>query len=593
MNRLATQKSPYLLQHADNPVDWMPWGASAFTEAKTRDVPIFLSIGYSTCHWCHVMERESFADTEVAQLLNSNFVCVKVDREERPDIDNLYMDFCHILTGSGGWPLTIIMTPDQMPFYSATYLPKTGRYNIIGLIELIQKVSSLWKNERDLVKSIALRVTRHLEDATNNLTSVSYQLDYKALCDDAFNSLKSIYDTSNGGFGRAPKFPMPVYLLFLIDYYKATGQQDALKMLKTTLLSMRNGGIYDHIGFGFHRYSTDAEWKIPHFEKMLYDQALLLQVYSKAYDTTGQDIFKHTAKEIVTYVFRELTSKDCIFYSAQDADTEGVEGLYYLWGIDELKALLSTDEYEIIARLYHLKEDGNFEDTAKNIIYMKHLTSETSLADERLQGIINKLYNHRIKRNRPFLDKKILTDWNALMISSLINAGMIFENNSIIDRAKMATDYIIQHLYDSASGLSHYSIEEYRSGLGFLDDYAYFINALLALYSAKGDKSYLETATEITEYVIHHFSDAKNGGFYFTDGTKEKLLIRQKVITDSVMPSGNASMMGNLLYLNKITGKERYKDLALSIPTSSSSTLKASPLSSCTILSNAIRFGFI
>jgi len=590
VNRLSEGKSPYLIQHANNPVNWQPWGESALNEAKERDVPIFLSIGYSTCHWCHVMEKESFRDEEVARELNNNFVCIKVDREERPDIDKLYMDFCHILTGTGGWPLTIIMTKDLMPFYSATYLPKRTKYNLIGLLELIEKVSTLWKNDRELVQSIASRVTKHFKKSLDKLSVTTYRLDFKSLCDDAFFSLKSIYDKSRGGFGKAPKFPMPVYLLFLIDYYNATSSQEALTMLKKTLLSMKMGGIYDHIGFGFHRYSTDAQWSIPHFEKMLYDQALLLLVYVRAYELTGITDFKDTAKEIITYVFRELSDEAGIFYSAQDADTEGVEGLYYLWTVDELKELLTEEQFEIIKNMFYISNEGNFEGNGKNIFYIRPDYNGSLHNDDTMRGIIDKLYNHRLKRSKPFLDKKILTDWNALMIYALAKAGTILKDNFIMDKAQSAIENLLNRLYDREDGLAHYSIDDYVLKIAFLDDYAFVINAIIGIYLIAGNKKYLDLAIEITDYVINHFYDHKNGGFYFTDDAKDRLILRQKDITDAVLPSGNGIMMKNLLNLYKSTGDERYKDLALSIPKSFSSTIKGSAQSCCTILSNAMIF---
>lgn len=587
MNNLAGEKSPYLLQHVHNPVNWMGWCEEAFKKAKQRDVPIFLSIGYSTCHWCHVMERESFADEDVAEVLNKNFVCIKVDREQRPDIDKLYMEFCHILTGSGGWPLNIIITPDKRPFYAFTYLPKYNKYNMIGLIELAEKVSNLWNQKRQLIESTSDSLVSHLQSSVVKLSSSSNQIDYKQLSDDAFKTLKKIYDYQNGGFGSAPKFPMPVYLLFLMNYYKTTGLQDALDMVITTLNSMQRGGIYDHIGQGFHRYSTDAEWKVPHFEKMLYDQAMLLLTYSEAYKIAGISAFKDTANNIITYVLNELLSPTGLFYTAQDADTDGHEGLYYLWSYEELKGLLNVDEFVFFKGLFEITEKGNFSGTGKNVLFR---ISDDVKDRDIYNRIIYKLYEYRNKREKPFIDKKFLTDCNALMIYALSKSSVILDNELIFEKASIGAEYIISRLFDAERGLAHYSIDDYVDNMGFLDDYAYLIKLLIELYRIKGVERHIKTAIQITDYVIDHFLDKRAGGFYFTDATKEVLLIRLKDITDSVVPSGNGIMMSNLLHLWQISGISRYKDIALSIPLSASATITNSPLSCSTILSTTLHF---
>lgn len=588
MNRLSLQKSPYLLQHAHNPVNWRTWSDEAFLEAKTRDVPVLLSIGYSTCHWCHVMERESFADPEVAQVLNKNFVCIKVDREQRPDIDRLYMEFCHILTGSGGWPLNILMTPDKRPFYAFTYLPKENRYNTIGLIELAEKVSSLWSQRRDMVETTANELIKHLQNSIRALSKPVKYLDFKGLSEKAFETLRSIYDSQNGGFGSAPKFPMAVYLFFLIDYYKVTGSKEALDMLVNTLSAMRRGGIYDHIGHGFHRYSTDAQWRVPHFEKMLYDQAMLLMAYLEAYRITEIDDFKDTVNGILSYVFSELLSPVGLFYTAQDADTDGHEGLYYIWSYNELRAVLSTNDFALLSSLFEISREGNFLDTGKNVLYLK---KEIPIRDkEQFTKILQKLHEHRSKRDRPFVDTKLLTDCNALMIEALVKAGSVLKNDLLIERACAAIDHILEVLYEPKTGLVHFSIDDFVDDIGFLDDYSYLISALVELHRLSGSDRYLNNALELTEQTIDRFYDQEKGGFYFTDTKKEPLLIPLKDITDNVVPSGSATMMKNLLYLAKVTDQSTFQETALSVPLSASTTLASSPLACCTILSTALQY---
>lgn len=591
MNRLSSEKSPYLLQHAHNPVDWRPWSEEAFTEAKSRDVPVLLSIGYSTCHWCHVMERESFADTEVAQVLNKNFVCIKVDREQRPDIDRLYMEFCHILTGSGGWPLHIFMTPDKRPFYAFTYLPKENRYNTIGLIELAQKVSTLWSQRHEIIETTANELINHLQNSIKALSKPTEQLDFKNLSHRAFETLRSMYDSQNGGFGVAPKFPMAVYLLFLVDYYEVTGSQEALSMLVTTLRAMRRGGIYDHIGNGFHRYSTDAQWRFPHFEKMLYDQAMLLMAYVEGFRITGLDEFRDTANGIFSYVFTELLSPVGLFYTAQDADTDGQEGLYYIWSYDEIGSVLSGKDFALLSSLFEISREGNFLDTGKNVLYLK---KDIPIEDrEKFNKIVQRLYEIRSRRNKPFLDTKFLTDCNALMIKALVKAGSVLKNDFFIERACSAVEYLLDVLYDPQKGLAHLSIADFVDNIGFLDDYSYLIDALLELHRLGGSERYLKKALELTEQTIDRFYDKKAGGFYFTDNKKEQLLIPLKDITDNVVPSGSAIMMKNLLYLAKVTNQSTYRETALSVPLSAPTTLASSPLACCTILSTSLQHDLI
>ncbi len=588
MNRLKDEISPYLLQHAANPINWQPWDMDALKEARERDVPIFLSIGYSSCHWCHVMESQSFSDQEVAEVLNNDFVCIKVDREERPDIDSLYMNFCHVLTGSGGWPLTIVMTPDLYPFYAATYLPKRSIGSVKGLIDVAEIIKRLWRDHRTEIDSKAREIYEHLRIITNH-TSRDYTLELNKLPEMAFQRLKEIYDDQNGGFGSRPKFPMPVYLTFLMAYHRATGLKWPLAMVTNTLRSMRLGGIYDHVGKGFHRYSTDEAWLVPHFEKLLYDQALLISAYTEAYQLTKDDLFKQTAIETIGYVITELCSPEGLFYTAEDADSEGKEGQFYTWTLDELRATLTDPEFSLMFDTYDLTNTGNFEDTGRNILYFRYpIRKGFREVNPLIPEILEKLKHIRSLRPRPFKDRKSLTDWNSLMVSALVRAGEVFNGQDFIDRATRAASFIRDHLYDPKKGLLHLYMEGNKKVDGLLDDYAFYINSLLELYRITSDRPHLELAIELTAYVCDHFIDETGKAFYSSPETSKDLIIRQKEITDNVIPSGNGVMMDNLLRLHKITGNPKYYDQAMSIPYAMPATLGSSPASCCSILTTIL-----
>src|SRR5487761_7165 len=437
-NRLIHEKSPYLLQHAYNPVDWRPWNGEAFEAARRENKPIFLSIGYSTCHWCHVMEHESFEDPEVARLMNETFVCIKVDREERPDIDNVYMRVCQMLTGSGGWPLTLIMTPDQKPFFAATYLPKGGRFGQMGMLALVPRIQEMWHARyADILKS-ADEITAALGQIA--ATSAEAPLAETAL-ENAFQALSSQFDWRNGGFGGAPKFPTPHTLRFLLRIRNRTGDGHALEMVERTLQAMRLGGIYDHIGFGFHRYATDSEWLVPHFEKMLYDQALLVMAYTEAFQATGKAEYQATAEETLTYLTRVMTSPEGGFYSAEDADSEGEEGRFYVWEEGEVRTALSPEEAKLVIRVFHLSEPGNFTEqgsgapSGKNIFHRTRpwadLAAELGISqpeiEARWEAARRKLFAWREKRIHPHKDDKILADWNGLAIAAFAQAAQTFD----------------------------------------------------------------------------------------------------------------------------------------------------------------------
>jgi len=428
-NKLISEKSPYLLQHAHNPVDWYPWGDEAFAKAKAEDKPIFLSIGYSTCHWCHVMERECFEDEEVAALLNQGFVSIKVDREERPDIDSVYMNVCQAMTGSGGWPLTVFLTPEGHPFFAGTYFPKHSRYGGVGFVELLKAIREKWAENREELEGLGKEI---MDRIAAQMNESSLGEPNSELLHGGYRSLEKSFDPVYGGFGGAPKFPTPHHLLFLLRYWKRFQKPPALEMVEKTLLAMYCGGIFDHIGFGFSRYSTDRQWLVPHFEKMLYDNALLSLAYLEAYQATGKAFYAKVARDIFTYILRDMTSPEGGFYTAEDADSEGVEGKFYLWTPDEVKDVLGADDGEYFCGLYDITEKGNFE--GKNILNLLDKMPELSLdgvigpdeaergnplKNERVDALRNKLFAAREKRVHPFKDDKILTSWNGLMIASL------------------------------------------------------------------------------------------------------------------------------------------------------------------------------
>jgi len=559
-NKLITEKSPYLLQHAKNPVEWYPWGDEAFERAKSEEKPIFLSIGYSTCHWCHVMAHESFEDPNVAKLLNETFISIKVDREERPDIDKIYMTVCQLMTGSGGWPLTIIMTPDKKPFFAGTYFPKESRFGRIGLVDLVKRVKGLWMKERKQLLESSEKITFALQDTNTETPGRSLA---ESVLKNAYSQLSGRYDKKNGGFGTAPKFPTPHNLLFLLRFWKRTGDEEALKMVEKTLNAMRRGGIYDHIGFGFHRYSTDTNWLVPHFEKMLYDQALLTLVYLEAYQATGKEEYANTAKEVLTYVLRDMVSTEGAFYSAEDADSEGEEGKFYVWSKAEIEEILGVEEAEVFSRLYNVDVNGNFLDeatrkkTEKNIIHLKSDLPATYKIDIKLSR--NKLFEAREKRIKPHKDDKVLTDWNGLMIAAFAKAGYIFNEPKYIQVAKKAVSFILNQMKNSEGRLLH----RYRKGgadiLAFLDDYSFLIWGLINLYEASFETLYLEKAINLIEEQLKFFWDSSIGAFFFTAEDAESLLTRQKESYDGAIPSGNSVAMLNLLRLAQLTGNDNYE----------------------------------
>jgi uncharacterized protein len=576
-NRLINEKSPYLLQHAYNPVDWYPWCDEAFERAKIEDKPIFLSIGYSTCHWCHVMEKESFEDEEVAKILNENFIPIKVDREERPDIDTVYMTICQAMTGHGGWPLTIIMTPDKKPFFAGTYIPKHSRYGRIGLIELLQKVVEIWKENKDKVISLAEQITSEIKEAIekvekgNIIDETIFTLAYK--------ELEENFDPEYGGFGEAPKFPTPHNLMFLLRYWKRTGNAKAIDMVEQTLKGMWLGGIYDQIGFGFHRYSTDRKWLVPHFEKMLYDQALISLACIETYQATGKEKYAVLCSEVFSYVIDNLTNTDGGFFSAEDADSEGEEGKFYLWEYSELEKILNQSELNFVIENFNIRKDGNYIDelkrsrTGKNIF---HLSSELEGEKRKIwESIRLKLLQHRNNRIRPLKDDKILTDWNGLTISSLAKGYLTFGVEDYIKIAEKSANFILKNMLTNDGKLLHRFRDGEAKINGHLDDYAFLAWGLIELYEATFKTKYLKKAIELTNKMIELFWDENNGGFFLSEN--EDVLFKQKEIYDGAIPSGNSVALLVLIKLSKITGRSDLNELIFKLVETFSGTVSKHP----------------
>ncbi|WP_393970876.1 thioredoxin domain-containing protein [Oxyplasma meridianum] len=572
-NKLINEKSPYLLQHAHNPVNWYPWGEEAFEAASKENKLIFLSIGYSTCHWCHVMERESFTDKEVADAMNETFISIKVDREERPDIDNIYMTVCQMTVGGGGWPLNVILTPDRRPVFALTYMPKESRRGMMGILELCSNLKELWLNDREGVEKRANEIMVNLE--RNARTHRSGQIGNDVF-QNAFQGFLDSFDDANGGFGTSPKFPTPHNLIYLTRYYRRTGEERSLQMVTKTLKKMRNGGIFDQIGFGFHRYSTDAAWVVPHFEKMIYDQALLMIAYVEAYQATRKDFYRKVAWEIFDFVRRELTDPEGGFYSALDADSEGMEGKFYTWTAAEIRSVLGQDSYEIFSDYYNVIETGNFIEestgrrTGRNLLTvnydMKQFAKDRNIREKDLEEILEdsrrKLLAFRGRRIRPHLDDKVLADMNGLMIAALSYAGRTLKNKEMVEAAKKSAQFILHNMLSENGTLYH----RYREGNvaidGFLDDYSFMIYGLLELYESTFDSEYAKRALELQDSLLRKFSDEENGGFYMSASDRKDLVIRTKQAHDGAIPSGNSIEMMNLVKFYLLKSEPAYEDLA-------------------------------
>ncbi len=548
-NRLNNEKSPYLLQHKDNPVDWYPWCDEAFEKAAEEEKPVFLSIGYSSCHWCHVFAHESFEDTEIADILNKYFISVKVDREERPDIDSVYMSVCQAFTGSGGWPTSVFMTADKKPFFAGTYFPKTSRGGMIGFKELLLLIHDKWESDRSFLLRRSDDIVEHLKKDTLSVKKAD-----ESLIEDAIKHFSVLYDEKDGGFGKAPKFPTPHNIIFLLSYYERYKNPHCLAMAEHTLMQMFRGGIFDHIGYGFCRYSTDKKFLVPHFEKMLYDNALLIMAYCKAYAVTEKQIYLEIAEKTAEYVAREMTSHEGGFYSAQDADSEGEEGKYYLFTPDETIELLGKDRGELFNRHFDISVSGNFE--GKNIPNLLHGSS----TEESFDDCLPMLRQYRRNRYPLHLDDKILTVWNSLMIAALSELYLYSRNEKYLDAAKKADEFISRNLCEKDT--LFVSFRDGKRGVrGFIDDYAAYIFAQLHLYKATSDCRYIESAKLFCDKAVNDFADTY-GGFYLYSEDGEKLILRPKETYDGAIPSGNSIMAYNLVRLSVLTADDKLTKLA-------------------------------
>jgi hypothetical protein len=577
-NALVHEKSPYLLQHAHNPVNWYAWGDEAFSRAEREGKPIFLSIGYATCHWCHVMERESFENVETAALLNEHYIAIKVDREERPDIDAIYMAACQAMTGHGGWPLSVFMTPGKKPFFVGTYFPPRNYANRPGFPYILDQIRLAWHNDREKVEEAGDEITKQLSRRVVPTNGEALELPPN-IVEQAFARYEQTFDPQFGGFGSQPKFPSPQNLLLLLRYFKRTGNRSALAMVERTLQAMRKGGVYDHIGFGFHRYSTDRHWLLPHFEKMLYDQAMMALACVETFQVTQNGLYSLIAEEIFTYVLRDMTAPDGGFYSAEDADSEGHEGKFYVWTHEELVQHLGSDDAALFCTAYNIQPDGNFADeatgaqTGENIPHLRLSIEETAqklgmdAAELRMRLSIMRstLFDLREGRIHPLKDDKVLTDWNGLMIAAFAVGGKVLENAVYVQAAERAFAFIQQTMTVTTAANAKRLLHRWRDGeaaiTGFLDDYAFLAWGAFELYQATFKVEYLQAATRLCDTMLGVFA-APEGGFYLTADDNETLIIRSKEGYDGAIPSGNSVAAFVLARLGKLTSNEGYLQAA-------------------------------
>ncbi len=554
-NRLAQEKSPYLLQHAHNPVDWHAWGSEAFEKAKKEDKPIFLSIGYSTCHWCHVMEHESFENEEIARVMNEHFVNIKVDREERPDVDQIYMTAVQAMTGGGGWPMSVFLTPDREPFFGGTYFPPDGRWGRPGFKDVLLEISRLWKEERKRVTDWGAQLSQALREERSMVGgSLS-----EAVLQKAYHVFSGMYDSQEGGFGGAPKFPRSETISLLLRIHRRTGDKHALTMATHTLEKIARGGIYDHLGGGFHRYSTDAHWLVPHFEKMLYDNALLAKSYIEAYQVDGNSMWASVARETLDYVLRDMTSPEGGFYSAEDADSEGVEGKYYVWTEEELRQILTPEEFKKVVDIFQTSPQGNYE--GKNILHLRETLPWSVREETPLKEAIKKLLTHRATRIPPYKDDKVLVSWNGLMITAMAYAHQVLGDKKYLGSAVRAADFILKNMWDGKNLKRRYREGDTRYQAS-LEDYAFVIQGLLDLYETDFDGRWFETAKAMQARVDELFWDSKNGGYFSTDTSDSTLIARVKDVYDGALPSGNSIEALNLLKFYSYTLDDSYQKRA-------------------------------
>ncbi len=571
-NRLINETSPYLLQHAHNPVDWYPWGDEAFERSVAEDKPVLVSIGYSACHWCHVMEHESFEDEAVAAIQNEHFINIKVDMEERPDVDQIYMNFVQLTTGRGGWPMNVFLTPDKRPFFGGTYFPPSPRYNMPSWPQILTSISDAFRDKREELETSANKIVVELRRLTT-VESAPGSLSTDLL-DQAFSSFTRTFDTVNGGFGGAPKFPPAMALEFLLRYYKRTRDDMALSIVTHTLNKMANGGIYDQLGGGFHRYAVDAIWLVPHFEKMLYDNAQLIRVYLHAYQVTGNEFYKRITIETLEYVRREMLDESGGFYSTQDADSEGEEGKFFVWTPEEIGGVLGEEDAIEFCSYYDVSKEGNFE--GANILNVK---GESTLPTGRVSAWNDaraKLFAEREKRIKPGRDEKVLTAWNGLMLAAFADAAAVLGNDDYLEIAKNNAQFISTQL--QADGMLLRTWKEGQSKLsGYVEDYANVADGLIVLYQVTGEIKYLAEAKRLADLMVTEFWDEDNGGFFFTSNDHEELIVRNKDFYDNATPSGNSVAADVLLRLAKLLGDEKYERFAVTVLRLTSSQLRRHP----------------
>jgi uncharacterized protein len=581
-NSLINESSPYLLQHAYNPVRWYAWNEFSLSKARSEDKPIFLSVGYSSCHWCHVMAHESFEDGDIAKLMNENYINIKVDREERPDIDDIYQRACQLTTGTGGWPLSVFLTPEQKPFYAGTFFPRKGRNGIVGFDTLLVKLAEVYKEKKEqIIESTEEFMSALKEHSKDIVSDDSVSID-KSLLEESAVRLLYMGDSLEGGFGQAPKFPNPSNLLFLLRAYELTGITRYKDFVSFTADKMRAGGIYDHIGGGFSRYSTDRKWLVPHFEKMLYDNALLSTLYSELYNISDNPLYISTINGILQYVLREMTSLEGGFYSSQDADSDGEEGKFYVWGFKELKEHLDEDISSAFMEHFGISQAGNFD--GKNILHVstnldtlsrRYSRSEQWLST-RFDEMVKKLYEIRKHRIKPETDKKILTSWNGLMISGFISGYKATGITSYLDAARKAINFIEEFAREGTK-LNRIFMNGSSKINGYLDDYVFFTSALLDMFSVDSNPRYLEGAKRYTDYILEHFWDSKIGDFFFAPDNNEELILRTKNHYDLAIPSGNSVAVNNLIRLYCYTNHKEYQSSAKSIAKVSSKSASENP----------------
>ena len=567
-NRLAQESSPYLLQHAHNPVDWYAWGEEALEKSKREDKPILLSIGYSACHWCHVMERESFENEEIARQMNEQFVNIKVDREERPDLDQIYMNAVQMMTRHGGWPLTVFLTPDLVPFYGGTYFPPEDRHQMPGFPRILAAVSEAYRTRPEEVRQSAWEILSELRRMS--VAQESSEVINTQLLDNAYRGLARSYDPRFGGFGGAPKFPSSMNLDFLLRTYRRAGDARALEMATHSCRMMAEGGMYDQLGGGFHRYSTDARWLVPHFEKMLYDNALLARLYLHAYQATGEGFFRRVVEETLGYVGREMLDGSGAFYSTQDADSEGVEGKFFVWDKEEVESLLGPEDARLFCAYFDVTEGGNFEE--RNILHVargaEEVARESNVTVERLTEAVERgrgiLFTERERRIKPGRDEKVITAWNGLMLEAFAEAAAVLEREDYREVAERNAQFILDSLVRDGL-LLHVYKDGRAKHVGFLDDYAFVVSGFVTLYETTGRLRWLEEASKLTDKMIEEFWDEEGGGFFYNGRSGEKLIVRSKDYFDNATPSGNSVAAEALLRLSVLTGNEGYRRKAVNV----------------------------